>query len=72
MSCVICGKWNCTDHVGYKGQRYEVRVRKQNGVASPYGWTDEADGGVLAKSAWLNPSTIEVRVIDLKPETKKP
>jgi len=46
VSCVICGKWDCKEHVGYKGQRYEVRAQKiEGGAAFVVGWTNDADGG---------------------------
>lgn len=66
MSCVVCGKWGCKDHVGYKGQRYEVRARRDDGVGFPVGWTNEPDGGAIAEAARLHPSWTDVRVVDLE------
>jgi hypothetical protein len=68
MSCVVCGRSGCTAHVGYKGQRYEVRARGENGVGFPVGWTNQADGGAIAEMARIHPGWTDVRVIDLNPD----
>ncbi len=64
MSCVICGHWNCDAHVGYKGQKYEVRFTEL-GRVRVYGWTDDPTGGTLVESinahpTWKDPVVIEV------------
>lgn len=38
---------------GDKGQRYEVRYTDREGVEKVFGWTEEADGGVLVESVKL-------------------
>ncbi len=52
-------------NVGDKGQRYEVRyIEVSSGLDKTYGWTQEADGGVLLASAKLNPSARDPYVVD--------
>lgn len=55
-----CGKFN----VGDKGQRYEVRYKDPDGAEHVFGWTDDANGGLLVQSIRLNPSMAYPRVVD--------
>lgn len=56
--------------VGDKGQRYEVRQIRRDKTQMVFGWTNEEDGGTLAKSASLHPNTQYVRVLD-RGDTKR-
>lgn len=55
-----CRKFN----VGDQGQQYEVRYKDLNDETHVFGWTNEADGGVLVHSINLNPSMHSPVVVD--------
>lgn len=64
MSCIVCGKWGCTEHVGDKGLRYEVRFKDSNGEEHTLGWTDDPAGGGFVEMierhpAWHSPTVID-------------
>ena len=50
------------DRVGYKGQKYAVLFKDEDGKNCIYGWQNEPDGG-LAKSAALHPGWTDVRIV---------
>jgi hypothetical protein len=52
------------DRVGYKGQKYEVRFRDEEGMDRIFGWQNEPEGG-LAKAAALHPGWSDVRVVEI-------
>lgn len=53
--------------VGDENQRYEVRCLDGNDKEMVMGWTDEADGGGLARSVELHPVWHNCTVIDRNP-----
>ena len=72
MSCLMCGDWACKKHVGYKGQRYEVRYTDSEGKDCLFGWTNDAEGGVFVTSIEMHPGWSNPRVVDLRPKEPKP
>jgi hypothetical protein len=56
VSCVICGKWGCTEHVGNKGLRYEVRFIDGNKQERVFGWAGSLEGvASFVKAIGLHP-----------------
>lgn len=60
--------------IGYAGQKYAVYavVNAHDGhiVRRLWGWTNEQDGGSLAKAVMQHPDTISCVVVEVKPEDK--
>ena len=60
-------------HVGYKGQKYEVRISRDQ-EESILGWQNSPDGGLL-EMAKLMPGVTSARIVEIKPlesETRSP
>lgn len=51
---------------GYKGQKYKVVCKKEDGTEMNIGWTNDPSGGALVESVKLHPSLHSPEVIDLK------
>jgi hypothetical protein len=72
MSCVLCGKWDCKDHVGYKGQRYEVRYIDGDGVEQVMGWTNDANDNAFTDAIKAHPVWHSPKIVDLGAGRAKP
>ncbi|HLO41659.1 MAG TPA: hypothetical protein VK176_11605 [Phycisphaerales bacterium] len=54
-----------------RGKRYRVVQVKCDGTSMVWGWTNEPDGGSLAKSVQLHPNTAICRVEEKTPEGER-
>lgn len=60
-NCKLFGK-----HVGYAGQRYEVRYTDGDGKEKTAGWSEQADGGGIVRMINLHPVWHSPKIIDLR------
>lgn len=60
-SCGFCARLKAQVGDG-RGRRYRVVQVKTDGTRQVWGWTNEVDGGSLAKAVQLHPSTAICRV----------
>lgn len=52
-------------HVGYRGQRYEVRYKNHDGLEHVFGWLDNADGEPFVSAIKLWPNAVSYTIVDL-------
>lgn len=65
--CAICAHIKTLVGDG-RGKRYRVVQVKADGTTQVWGWTNELDGGTLAKAVQLHPDTVICRVEEKNPE----
>lgn len=66
-SCRFCD-WMKNRIGDGRGKRYRVVQVKNDGTKQVWGWTNELDGGSLAKAVQMHPDTAICRVEEKNPE----